>query len=106
MGISNRSSHPALSEYCAVAEEIVQANVLVKKDGHAALCDFGLTKMLGQGLHGFTTTAGFKGSMQWCSPEVLNSEANMKTPSSDMWAFALLVWEVSPVQWSISLVRL
>lgn len=65
---------------------------MVKNDLHAALCDFGLSKALSQDIRGFTTTASFKGSIHWCSPEVLNS--NMKSPSSDMWAWALLVWEV------------
>lgn len=69
-----------------------KANVLVNGKIKAVLCDFGLAKALGTGSQGLTTTAGFKGSIAWCSPELLDDSP--RTPASDMWAWAFLVWEV------------
>lgn len=73
-----------------------QGNVLVNHKLRALLCDFGLAKALDGTPHGFTMTDGFKGSIPWCSPEVL-SENSPRTTASDMWAWALLVREVSLV---------
>lgn len=38
------------------------------------------------------TTTGFKGSIRWCSPEIL--DGGVRGPSSDVYAWAWLVWEV------------
>lgn len=37
----------------------------------------------------------FKGSIRWCSPELL--DGGVRTPSSDIYAWAWLVWEVRQV---------
>lgn len=71
----------------------MQANVLVNGERRALLCDFGLAKIMDEASHGFTTTDGFKGSIAWGSPEVL--KFGRRTVYSDVWAWALLVWEVS-----------
>ncbi|KAG8906836.1 hypothetical protein FRB99_006011 [Tulasnella sp. 403] len=73
--------------------DIKAVNVLVNNQGRAVLCDFGLTKAIDEEHHsGLTTSDGFKGSIRWCSPEVL--EGQPRTIFSDVWAWALLVTEV------------
>lgn len=82
-----------------------QANVLVNQNRRALLSDFGLAKILDETLqHGLTTTDNFKGSLPWCSRELL--ETGTRTTQSDMWAWALLVWEASRLQASITYYRL
>lgn len=57
------------------------------------LCDFGLAQVIDQAYHsGLTTSDGFKGSVRWCSPEIL--EGKPRNAESDMWAWAYLVFEV------------
>jgi len=57
----------------------------------AVLCDFGLSQVAGGSSEtGLTTSDGFKGTLPWCSPELLTSDAS-RARESDMWAWALLV---------------
>lgn len=69
--------------------------MVIKSDRTAALCDFGLATVIEPcgSSSGLTTSDGFKGSVRWCSPELLRGKA--RSPQSDMWAFGCFAVEVS-----------
>lgn len=62
--------------------------MLVNDDRSAVLCDFGLAIVLQDEPMGLTTAEGFKGTIRWCSFEVLCGER--KSPESDIWSWGLL----------------
>ncbi|KIO21535.1 hypothetical protein M407DRAFT_28867 [Tulasnella calospora MUT 4182] len=73
--------------------DIKSANVLVNAKYRAVLCDFGLARLYeDSGFGRLETSTGFKGSIRWCSPELLNGHP--RTPNSDVYAWAWLVWEI------------
>ncbi|KAG9014082.1 hypothetical protein FRB90_005630, partial [Tulasnella sp. 427] len=73
--------------------DIKSANVLVGADFRARLCDFGLARLLeDNGFERLETSTGFKGSIRWCSPEVLDGQPRSST--SDVYSWAWLVWEI------------
>ncbi|KIO22136.1 hypothetical protein M407DRAFT_46472, partial [Tulasnella calospora MUT 4182] len=73
--------------------DIKSANVLVNANCRAVLCDFGLARLYeDSGFGRLETSAGFKGSIRWCSPELL--DGSPRTPNSDIYAWAWLVWEI------------
>lgn len=70
-----------------------QENILLDNGDCAVLCDFGLSSVMEDSMStGLTTSDGFKGSLRWCSPELLDNEK--RSTLSDMWAWALCVLEV------------
>ncbi|KIO27683.1 hypothetical protein M407DRAFT_23112 [Tulasnella calospora MUT 4182] len=73
--------------------DIKSANVLVSADFRARLCDFGLARLHeDSGFGRLETSTGFKGSIRWCSPEILNGAP--RAPTSDVYSWAWLVWEI------------
>ncbi|KIO21534.1 hypothetical protein M407DRAFT_28866 [Tulasnella calospora MUT 4182] len=73
--------------------DIKSANVLVNAECRAVLCDFGLARLYeDSGFGRLETSTGFRGSIRWCSPELLDGQP--RTASSDIYAWAWLVWEV------------
>ncbi|KIO18785.1 hypothetical protein M407DRAFT_47893, partial [Tulasnella calospora MUT 4182] len=73
--------------------DIKAANVLVGADYKARLCDFGLARLYEDtGLGRLETSTGMKGSIRWCSPEILNGAP--REPTSGVYAWAWLVWEI------------
>ncbi|KIO23545.1 hypothetical protein M407DRAFT_26997 [Tulasnella calospora MUT 4182] len=73
--------------------DIKSANVLVSADFKARLCDFGLARVHeDSGFGRLETSTGFKGSIRWCSPEIING--GPRTPTSDVYSWAWLVWEI------------
>ncbi|KIO31189.1 hypothetical protein M407DRAFT_68350 [Tulasnella calospora MUT 4182] len=73
--------------------DIKSANVLVNAKFKALLCDFGLAGLYeDSGFERSETSTGFKGSVRWCSPEITNGAP--RAPTSDVYAWAWLVWEV------------
>jgi serine/threonine protein kinase len=78
--------------------DVFKANILVDEGQHALLADFGLI--------GWTITAGSggttygRGSYRWMAPELLDpsidgSGAFIRTPATDVYAFACTSIEVS-----------
>ncbi|KIO33994.1 hypothetical protein M407DRAFT_227190, partial [Tulasnella calospora MUT 4182] len=73
--------------------DIKSANVLVSSKFKALLCDFGLARLHeDSGFGRLETSTGFKGSIRWCSPEVING--GPRSLSSDVYSWAWLVWEI------------
>ncbi|KIO23531.1 hypothetical protein M407DRAFT_51502, partial [Tulasnella calospora MUT 4182] len=73
--------------------DIKAANVLVTSEYKARLCDFGLARLHEDiGFGRLETSTGMKGSIRWCSPEILRDEP--RAPTSDVYAWAWLVWEI------------
>ncbi|KIO18144.1 hypothetical protein M407DRAFT_84245, partial [Tulasnella calospora MUT 4182] len=73
--------------------DIKSPNVLVNLECRAVLCDFGLARLYeDSGFGKLESTAVVKGSIRWCSPELF--EGQPRTASSDIYAWAWLVWEI------------
>ncbi|KAG8981122.1 hypothetical protein FRC05_004022 [Tulasnella sp. 425] len=76
-----------------VPEKLSLANVLINSKCKAVLCDLGLARFFeDSGFERLETSTGFKGSLHWCSPEIL--DGHLRTPASDVYAWAWLVWEI------------
>ncbi|KIO28626.1 hypothetical protein M407DRAFT_71596, partial [Tulasnella calospora MUT 4182] len=65
-------------------------NVLISKDEHILLCDFGLAKHVTSRT---STSLRGVGSIPWQSPELLR-DASRRTFSSDVYAFGITIYEV------------
>ncbi|KIO25702.1 hypothetical protein M407DRAFT_236714 [Tulasnella calospora MUT 4182] len=74
--------------------DIKGANVLVTETEDAMLTDFGLSRMLDDSLANLETTKQFQGSIPWCSPELFEADECIRSPESDVWAWAWLVCEI------------
>ncbi|KAG9022522.1 hypothetical protein FRB95_014668 [Tulasnella sp. JGI-2019a] len=74
--------------------DIKSVNVLVGDERQALLCDFGLTLAADEVPTGLTTSKGFKGSVRYCSPELVMHEEARRTVFSDMWAWGCLLVEI------------
>ncbi|CCL98659.1 uncharacterized protein FIBRA_00661 [Fibroporia radiculosa] len=77
------------------------ANVLVNDKLHACLTDFGLTAVTydPNTVNAISTSSSVNGSIRWMPPEILNPEhAGLEkarsTPESDIYSFAMVMWEM------------
>lgn len=76
-------------------------NVLIKDDGGACLCDFGLSTIV-EDVHGQSFLSSILGgNVRWAAPEIFSfSEANndskaLLSTSSDIYSFGCILLEVS-----------
>ncbi|KIO27646.1 hypothetical protein M407DRAFT_72876, partial [Tulasnella calospora MUT 4182] len=70
--------------------DIKSANVLVTANYKARLCDFGLARLHeDSGFGRLETSTGSKGSIRWCSPELIDGAP--RAPTSDVYAWAWLI---------------
>lgn len=71
-------------------------NVLITDEGRAALCDFGLSKVIDElgGSSGYTLSNPDVGPLRWQAPEFLEDEDAPMSPSSDVWSFACTAFEL------------
>lgn len=60
-------------------------------------CDFGLAKAIEEGPSGLTTSKNPAGTTRYLSPELLEEETPQRTLKSDVWAWACVFAEVSPI---------
>lgn len=80
---------------------IEKANVLVSAQHIACLTDFGLaTVQHNTGTFSSTTTGSLRGTLRWMSPELIgihgeNDDHGRPTVKSDIYALAMVFWEVS-----------
>ncbi|KAG9045165.1 hypothetical protein FS837_006933 [Tulasnella sp. UAMH 9824] len=73
--------------------DIKAANVLVNKERRAVICDLGLARLYDENFARLESTgSSSRGSLRWCSPELLNDQP--RSLASDVYAWAWLVWEI------------
>ncbi|KAG8941692.1 hypothetical protein FRC03_004181, partial [Tulasnella sp. 419] len=75
--------------------DIKGENVLIDANGHASLCDFGMSQFLDEAcrITGFTTTSAYAGGTdRFLCPELLEDEP--KSIATDTWAFGCLVVQI------------
>lgn len=77
------------------------ANILVNDKLHACLTDFGLTAVTydANTVNAISTSSSVNGSVRWMAPEVFNPEqAGLERarplPESDIYSFAMVIWEI------------
>jgi serine/threonine protein kinase len=88
------SAHPP----CPNQSSRFQVNVLIARDGRACLTDFGLATLVYYTAN-FTGTSSLRGTLRWMAPELLSAEigdldAGRPSVSADMYALAMVIWEV------------
>ncbi|KAJ3574249.1 hypothetical protein NP233_g1899 [Leucocoprinus birnbaumii] len=74
--------------------DLKASNVLISREGHAMLADFGVSHIIMT--MGTTTTRGFTSTANWTAPELLLEEDEtepMATKESDVWSFACTCYE-------------
>ncbi|TFK31105.1 kinase-like domain-containing protein [Crucibulum laeve] len=71
-------------------------NVIITDEGRAALCDFGLSKVIEDmgRPSGYTLTQPDVGPLRWQAPEFLEHEDTPLLPSSDIWSFGCTAYEL------------
>ncbi len=69
--------------------DIKGLNALVTPDQRVALCDFGLSKLAST----INTSTGGHGTLYWQSPELM--EGGPRTKEADVYAFGIMMYEVS-----------
>ena len=78
----------------------IKVNILIDRDGHARLADFGLLTIISDPTYPTTTTSSEgTGTLRWMSPELLDPErfgAKNSRPSkeSDCYALGMVIFEV------------
>ena len=78
----------------------IKANILIDRNGHACLADFGLLTIVSNSTHPTTTSSsGSAGTTRWMSPELLDPEKfgfrnGRPTKESDCYALGMVILEV------------
>ena len=79
---------------------LLKTNILIDRDGHARLADFGLLTILSDSTNPTTSSSsGNAGTKRWMSPELLDPdrfgfENGRPTKESDCYAFGMVILEV------------
>lgn len=74
--------------------DLKSPNILIDAHGEAKVSDFGLSAIK-ESSKGSTTVAGAAGSLLWMAPELLDGEDPHSSKASDIFAFAIVLWEVA-----------
>jgi len=73
-----------------VHRDIKPANIMLRKDGHVFVTDFGVAKALGR--EKLTRTAGVVGTYEYMSPEQV--EGQEVSPATDQYAFGITLYKM------------
>ncbi|NAS23862.1 protein kinase [Herbidospora sp. NEAU-GS84] len=65
--------------------DIKPANIVVTRDGHVCLVDFGIARIVGE--TGVTATGLLLGTVEYMAPERVNDRA--QSPAADLWSFGV-----------------
>ncbi|KAG8892955.1 hypothetical protein FRC01_013855, partial [Tulasnella sp. 417] len=65
---------------------------MIRHDGRAVLCDFGLAQVLDEEFERLASQSYHRGTLRWTSPERLSQDEPI-APSSDIWSWAWLIWQ-------------
>ncbi|KAJ1568509.1 hypothetical protein HK405_001117 [Cladochytrium tenue] len=75
-----------------IHRDVKAANIFVRKDGSAAVGDFGLSRAVGR--ISTTSNMAMKGTLNWCSPEQLTVAAWDLTAKTDTWSLGMTIYEL------------
>ncbi|KAF8319234.1 kinase-like domain-containing protein, partial [Cantharellus anzutake] len=90
-GVANGIAYLHSRPHPVVHGDLKAYNILVDDNGHAIICDFGLSQMLDNSASGFTSSV-LGGTTRYLAPELTHGEA--RTAASDMYSFACVCMEV------------
>jgi serine/threonine protein kinase len=77
------------------ADQLLQLNVLINKNGVGQLCDFGLARLIqAKSGSGMTTTTAHTGTVRYLAHELVKRNKATPTKATDMYALGCLVLEV------------
>ncbi len=77
-----------------IHRDIKPANIMIKKEGNILIpkiSDFGISKNISDA---GSTVSGVVGSQAYMAPELLNNTSGKLSPSCDIWAFGILLYEL------------
>ncbi|KIO23713.1 hypothetical protein M407DRAFT_77771 [Tulasnella calospora MUT 4182] len=72
--------------------DVKSSNVMIRHDGRAVLCDFGLAQVLDEEFERLASQSSHRGTLRWTSPERLSQDGPL-APPSDVWSWAWLIWQ-------------
>jgi len=79
------------SKPCIIHRDIKPANMLITKDNHVKVCDFGFAAVKERGKK-LENPDGAPGSPIWMGPEVLRGDP--VDEKSDVYSFGIVLWEI------------
>ena len=77
---------------CFVFQDLAARNVLVDKDRHCKISDFGLLREVPKDISVYVSQNMGPCPLRWMAPESINER--IFSPASDVWSYGILQWEM------------